>query len=75
MTHKTWLITGAGRGLGAQLAQTVLAAGDNVVVTARDSEAARAAFTAHTDRLSIYVPFMARPSLQLKVSALTWRAI
>lgn len=51
MTHKTWLITGAGRGLGARLAQTVLAAGDNVVVTARDSEAARAAFTAHTDRL------------------------
>ncbi|AHF78118.1 Putative Short chain dehydrogenase\3-oxoacyl-[acyl-carrier-protein] reductase [Sodalis praecaptivus] len=51
MPNKTWLITGAGRGLGAQLAQTVLAAGDNVVATARDSEAARATYPAHTDRL------------------------
>lgn len=33
---KTWFITGASRGLGAQIAHAVLAAGDNLVATARD---------------------------------------
>ncbi|WP_249976919.1 hypothetical protein [Vreelandella olivaria] len=31
MSNKTWLITGAARGLGAQIAQAALAAGDNDV--------------------------------------------
>jgi NAD(P)-dependent dehydrogenase (short-subunit alcohol dehydrogenase family) len=31
---RTWLITGASRGLGAMIAQTVLAHGDSVVATA-----------------------------------------
>ncbi len=53
MTQRTWLITGAARGLGAQIAQAALAAGDNVVATARNVETARAAFTQHTDRLLI----------------------
>jgi NAD(P)-dependent dehydrogenase (short-subunit alcohol dehydrogenase family) len=33
---KTWLITGASRGLGRAIAEAALAAGDNVVATARD---------------------------------------
>jgi NAD(P)-dependent dehydrogenase (short-subunit alcohol dehydrogenase family) len=33
---KTWLITGSGAGLGRHIAEAVLAAGDNAVVTARD---------------------------------------
>lgn len=33
---KTWLITGAARGLGRSIAEVALAAGDNVVATARD---------------------------------------
>jgi NAD(P)-dependent dehydrogenase (short-subunit alcohol dehydrogenase family) len=33
---KTWLITGASRGLGRSIAEAALAAGDNVVATARD---------------------------------------
>lgn len=33
---QTWLITGASRGLGAMIAQAVLAQGNNLVATARD---------------------------------------
>ncbi|WUR12453.1 oxidoreductase [[Empedobacter] haloabium] len=40
---KTWLITGAARGLGLQIARAALAAGDNVVATARNADAARQA--------------------------------
>jgi NAD(P)-dependent dehydrogenase (short-subunit alcohol dehydrogenase family) len=36
---KRWLITGASRGLGAEIAQAVLATGDTVVVTARSADA------------------------------------
>ena len=32
---KTWLITGTSRGFGRELAKAVLAAGDNLVATAR----------------------------------------
>lgn len=37
----TWFITGASRGFGALIAETALAAGHNVVATARDAAAAR----------------------------------
>ncbi|HEY5307308.1 MAG TPA: short-chain dehydrogenase/reductase, partial [Casimicrobiaceae bacterium] len=33
---KVWLITGCSRGLGRELAQSVLAAGHRLVATARD---------------------------------------
>ncbi len=36
---KTWLITGAGRGMGVEFAKAALAAGHNVVATARNPEA------------------------------------
>jgi NAD(P)-dependent dehydrogenase (short-subunit alcohol dehydrogenase family) len=35
---KTWLVTGSSRGLGRKLAEAVLAAGDNLVATARKPE-------------------------------------
>jgi NAD(P)-dependent dehydrogenase (short-subunit alcohol dehydrogenase family) len=35
MTQKTWLITGASRGIGAEIALAVLAAGDQLIATAR----------------------------------------
>jgi NAD(P)-dependent dehydrogenase (short-subunit alcohol dehydrogenase family) len=39
MTNKkTWLITGAGRGMGAEFAKAALAAGSNVVATGRNPE-------------------------------------
>ncbi|WP_016953698.1 oxidoreductase [Anabaena sp. PCC 7108] len=36
MTQKTWLITGASRGFGAEIAKAVLAAGDRLIATARN---------------------------------------
>jgi NADP-dependent 3-hydroxy acid dehydrogenase YdfG len=35
MTQKTWFITGASRGIGAEIALAVLAAGDQLIATAR----------------------------------------
>jgi NAD(P)-dependent dehydrogenase (short-subunit alcohol dehydrogenase family) len=35
MTQKTWFITGASRGIGAEIAIAVLAAGDQLIATAR----------------------------------------
>ena len=38
MTQKTWLITGSGNGLGRNIAEAALAAGDNVVAGTRRTE-------------------------------------
>src|ERR1700720_3554720 len=38
MTRKTWLITGSGNGLGRNIAEAALEAGDNVVAGARRTE-------------------------------------
>ena len=38
MTQKTWLITGSGNGLGRNIAEAALEAGDNVVAGARRPE-------------------------------------
>jgi NAD(P)-dependent dehydrogenase (short-subunit alcohol dehydrogenase family) len=35
---KTWIITGAGRGMGVDIAKAALAAGDNVVATGRNTD-------------------------------------
>ena len=39
---KTWIITGAGRGMGADIAKAALAAGHNVVATGRNPDAVTA---------------------------------
>ncbi len=44
----TWLITGCSTGLGRHLAQAVLAAGSNAVVTARDPASVRDIVAAHS---------------------------
>jgi NAD(P)-dependent dehydrogenase (short-subunit alcohol dehydrogenase family) len=44
---KTWLITGAGRGMGVDIARAALAAGHDVVATGRDPGAVTAALGAH----------------------------
>jgi NAD(P)-dependent dehydrogenase (short-subunit alcohol dehydrogenase family) len=36
MSQRTWLITGASRGFGAEIAKAVLAAGDRLIATARN---------------------------------------
>ena len=46
---KVWLVTGAGRGMGTDIAQAALAAGHAVVATGRDTERVSAAIGAHDD--------------------------
>ncbi|GAA1521084.1 SDR family oxidoreductase [Kribbella lupini] len=46
---KVWFITGAGRGLGVDLAKAALAAGHAVVATGRNAERVSAAVGAHED--------------------------
>ena len=51
MSKKVWLITGAGRGMGADFAKAALAAGHAVAATGRNSDAvSRALGTQATSR-------------------------
>jgi NAD(P)-dependent dehydrogenase (short-subunit alcohol dehydrogenase family) len=50
---KVWLITGAGRGMGVDIARAALAAGDAVVATARKAESVTAALGKHDDLLAV----------------------
>ena len=47
----TWFVTGAGRGMGAEIARAALAAGHNVAATARDPARITRAFDADSTRL------------------------
>ncbi|UVH55220.1 SDR family oxidoreductase [Variovorax paradoxus] len=50
---KIWFITGAGRGLGVDIAKAALAAGHAVVATGRDPAKVAAAIGDHADLLSV----------------------
>ncbi len=50
---KVWFITGAGRGMGVDIATAALAAGHAVVATGRDPHRVRAALGAHDDLLVV----------------------
>ena len=50
---RVWLITGAGRGMGADIARAVLAAGHAVVATGRDSERVSNALGTSKDLLAV----------------------
>ncbi|MGW4795070.1 SDR family NAD(P)-dependent oxidoreductase [Nonomuraea sp. NPDC004297] len=47
MTTQTWIITGASRGFGRELARAALAAGDHVVAAVREPESVRDLADAH----------------------------
>ena len=51
--NKTWLITGAGRGMGVDFAKAALAAGHNVVATGRDPDAVAEALGESDDLLVV----------------------
>jgi NAD(P)-dependent dehydrogenase (short-subunit alcohol dehydrogenase family) len=54
MTEKqVWLVTGAGRGLGVDIARAALAAGHAVVATARKPESVTQALGEHDDLLAV----------------------
>src|ERR1044072_3833859 len=48
---KTWLITGAGRGMGVEFARAALAVGHNVVATGRNPDTVRSAVGEHENLL------------------------
>jgi NAD(P)-dependent dehydrogenase (short-subunit alcohol dehydrogenase family) len=48
---KVWLVTGAGRGMGVDIAQAALAAGHAVVATGRNTDTAKQALGEHDDLL------------------------
>ena len=50
---KVWFITGAGRGLGVDIAKAALAAGHAVVATARNAESVTRALGEHDDLLAV----------------------
>ena len=50
---KVWLITGAGRGMGADIARAVLAAGHSVVATGRNTDRVSAALGESNDLLAV----------------------
>jgi NAD(P)-dependent dehydrogenase (short-subunit alcohol dehydrogenase family) len=50
---KVWLITGAGRGMGVDIARAALAAGDAVVATARKTGSVTAALGEYDDLLAV----------------------
>src|SRR5437870_1123995 len=50
---KVWFITGAGRGMGVDIAKAALAAGHAVVATGRNPERVSAAVGAHDDLLAL----------------------
>jgi NAD(P)-dependent dehydrogenase (short-subunit alcohol dehydrogenase family) len=50
---KVWLITGAGRGMGVDIAKAALAAGDAVVATGRNPERVATALGDHDDLLVV----------------------
>ena len=49
--NKTWFVTGAARGIGAEIVKAALNAGDKVVATGRDPKKIEQAFGAGRDRL------------------------
>lgn len=53
LTNKVWLITGAGRGMGIEIAKAALSAGNNVIATGRDPEKVRKAIGDHDNLLVV----------------------
>ena len=51
MGKKIWFITGANRGIGAELAKAVLASGDKVVATGRDVQQLTDLYAAHGEQV------------------------
>ena len=66
---KIWLITGAGRGLGVDIAKAVLAAGHAVVATGRDAAKVTAAVGDHDNLLAIKLDVTRPQDAQAAVEA------
>jgi NAD(P)-dependent dehydrogenase (short-subunit alcohol dehydrogenase family) len=67
--QQVWLITGAGRGLGADIAKAALAAGHAVVATGRDAKKVAAALGTHADLLSVRLDVTSLQGAQAAVAS------
>jgi NAD(P)-dependent dehydrogenase (short-subunit alcohol dehydrogenase family) len=70
---KIWLITGAGRGMGTDIAHAALEAGHAVVATGRNSDRVAAALGAHEDLLTVALDVTDPASVQTAVDAAVQR--
>lgn len=66
---KVWFITGAGRGLGVDIAKAALAAGHAVVATARNAEAVSQALGEHDGLLTVDLDITDPDAAQAAVAA------
>jgi NAD(P)-dependent dehydrogenase (short-subunit alcohol dehydrogenase family) len=66
---KVWFITGAGRGLGVDIANAALAAGHAVVATARNAETVTKALGEHDDLLAVDLDVTDPTAAQAAVAA------
>jgi NAD(P)-dependent dehydrogenase (short-subunit alcohol dehydrogenase family) len=69
INKKTWLITGAGRGMGVEFAKAALAAGHNVVATGRNPEAVAKAVGEAGDLLAVKLDVTRREDAEATVKA------
>jgi NAD(P)-dependent dehydrogenase (short-subunit alcohol dehydrogenase family) len=70
MTHTlVWLVTGAGRGMGTDIARAALTAGHAVVATGRDPDRVSAALGAHDDLLAVALDVTDPAGVQAAVDA------
>jgi NAD(P)-dependent dehydrogenase (short-subunit alcohol dehydrogenase family) len=70
---KVWFITGAGRGMGIDIATAALAAGHAVVATGRNPERVSAALGAHDDLLAVKLDVTDPTDAQAAVTAAVGR--
>lgn len=66
---KVWFITGAGRGMGVDIAKAALAAGHAVVATGRDPEAVSNAVGETDDLLAVTLDVTSQPDAEAAVQA------
>ncbi len=69
--HKVWLVTGASRGLGREIARAALDAGDTVMATARSGDAVRDALGGDAERLHVHTLDIADAEAATAVAAET----
>jgi NADP-dependent 3-hydroxy acid dehydrogenase YdfG len=67
--RKVWFITGAGRGMGADFARAVLAAGHALVATGRDTERLSKALGRSKELLTVKLDVTSRADAEAAVRA------
>src|SRR6476620_1231684 len=71
--NKTWLITGAARGMGVEFAKAALAAGHNVVATGRNPDAVANAVGDYDHMLVVRLDVTSTPDAEAAVRAAVGR--